>query len=109
MFNNQRYITRGIDENVSCYLQNLMWHMISLVPEQDYLQVFELSEENGMQKIVHSQEEPEFEKLYYVKAEKPVNCKVFVIDDKTHSTMLMNYEYKKGDLKDERIKMCILR
>ena len=93
MFNNPRYITKGIDENITCNLQNLMWHMISLIPKQDYLQVFELSKENGMQKIVHSQEDPEVEKVYYIKAEKPINCKVYVIDDKTHSTMLMNYEY----------------
>ena len=61
---------------------------------KDYLQVFELSEENGMQKIVHSQEEPEYKREYLIKTDVPfLNAKIFVIDDETHCTMLFNYEY----------------
>ena len=48
-----------------------MWNMIDTMDEpKDYLQVFDLSEENGKQKIVHSQEQPEYMKdlteRYYV-------------------------------------------
>ena len=61
---------------------------------RDYLQVFDLSEENGKQKIVHSQEQPEYMKEYLFETDTPFLCaKIFVIDDVTHSTMLFNYEY----------------
>ena len=51
-------------------------------------------EENGKQKIVHSQEQPEYKKEYLFETGTPFLCaKIFVIDDVTHSTMLFNYEY----------------
>ena len=62
--------------------------------QQDYLQVFELSEEKGEQKIEHSQEVPEYkwEHLFNV-GTFIFSGKVFVIDDETHSTMLLASEY----------------
>ena len=50
-FRNDRYITRGVSENINPLLVVLLWEMIDymLVP-QDYLQVFNLSQENGKQK-----------------------------------------------------------
>ncbi|RGF90908.1 hypothetical protein DXA10_13185 [Firmicutes bacterium AM55-24TS] len=57
MFNGKRFVTSGIVEKVPLELQMIMWDMIDTMDEQkDYLQVFDLSEENGKQKIVHSQE-----------------------------------------------------
>ena len=51
-------------------------------------------DENGKQKIVHSQEQPEYKKEYLFETGTPFLCaKIFVIDDVTHSTMLFNYEY----------------
>ncbi len=71
-----------------------MWELIQNLPvDADYLQVFSLSEENGRQKIVHTQEVPEYRKEYVLNTGSVVTGKVFVIDDITHSTMLMNYEY----------------
>ena len=61
--------------------------------DKDYLQVFSLSEKDGKQLIVHTQEEPEYEKEYVLNLAPITTAKVFVIYDKTHSTMLMNYEY----------------
>ena len=70
-----------------------MWKLIEEMPvSKDYLQVFSLSEHNGKLQIIHSQEEPEYKKEYVLNT-KPIIGKVFVIDDNTHSTMLMNYEY----------------
>lgn len=95
MFNGKRFVTSGIAEKVPLELQVTMWNMIDTMDEQkDYLQVFDLSEENGKQKIVHSQEQPEYKKEYLFKTGTPFLCaKIYVIDDVTHSTMLFNYEY----------------
>ena len=81
----------------SIVLQAMMWNMVDTmkVESKDYLQVFELSEYDGMQKIVHSQEMPEYKMEYLVKLQgAPIFVgKVYVIDDKTHSTMLKAEEY----------------
>lgn len=71
-----------------------MWELIRSLPvDKDYLQVFSLSEKDGKQVLIHSQEEPEYKKEYVLNLTSVTTGKVFVIDDKTHSTMLMNYEY----------------
>ena len=73
----------------------LLRHDTMEVESKDYLQVFELSEYDGMQKIVHSQEMPEYKMEYLIKLQgAPIFVgKVYVIDDKTHSTMLKAEEY----------------
>ena len=97
MFNNPRYITKGVNNTVPFALQLLMWNMIDTmeISHKDYLQVFELSEENGKQKIVHRQEQPVYEKTYSLNMANAsfLYAKIFVIDDKTHSTMLLASEY----------------
>ena len=94
IFNNQKFITRGVEENIPIPLQMLMWEMIHNLPvDKDSLQVFSLSEKDGKQRIIHTQEDPEYEKEYVLNITPITTAKVFVIDDKTHSTMLMNYEY----------------
>lgn len=64
---------------------------------QDYLQVFDLSivenDKKKLQKIIHSQEEPEYRKEYILEFADPVETKIFVIDDEDHSTMLLAEEY----------------
>ena len=99
MFNNQRYATKGIIAEVPEYLQNMIWYLIESmeVAEKDYLQVFELKTEtaNGksMQRLIHSQEQPEYKNEIIFAATAPVTTKIYVIDDKTHSTMLLSNEY----------------
>ena len=61
--------------------------------DKDYLQVFSLSSDNGRQRIIHSQEIPEYQKEYVLNVGSPVTEKIFVIDAKTHSTMLLANEY----------------
>ena len=53
MFNNQRYITRGIDAEIPFELQVFMWESISVIPEPDYLQIFKLEPFGMMQRITH--------------------------------------------------------
>lgn len=95
MFNNKRFITRGIAETVPLALQIIMWNLIDTMnTDKDYLQVFRLSEEDGKQKIVHSQEQPKYKREYLFKTDTLfLNETIFVIDDETHSTMLFDYEY----------------
>ena len=94
IFNNNHYITSGINEKVPPLLQVIMWELIRQMPvDKDYLQVFSLSVENGKQRIIHSQETPEYSKEYVFNTGTSVTDKVFVIDDKTHSTMLLANEY----------------
>lgn len=63
------------------------------IDTKDYLQVFRLSNDNGMQKIVHTQEVPEYERVLILKSESPITTKIFSIDDTNHSTMLLASEY----------------
>lgn len=94
-FKNKRFITRGVEENLNPLLVMVLWELIdSMTIQQDYLQVFELSEEKGKQKIEHSQEVPEYKWEYLLNTGTPIFIgRVFVIDDETHSTMLLASEY----------------
>lgn len=93
MFNN-RYITKGINEQTPRWIQNLLWYMIDTLEDpKDYLQVFLLSIKEGQQSIVHTQEEPVYEKEHLLDCTQPITAKIYVIDDKTHCTMLLSEEY----------------
>ena len=95
MFKNQRYVTSGISSGVPLLMQIILWGLIDAmeVAEKDYLQIFRLSAENGKQKIIHRQEQPEYSKEYLFPSEEPITAKIFVIDDETHTTMLLAEEY----------------
>ena len=100
MFNNARYVTSGIAAEIPELLQIMLWSMIEtmVVEKKDYLQVFELEaigigNKQPLQKITHTQEVPAYKKEYYLKSDLPKKEKIFVIDDETHSTMLLASEY----------------
>ena len=95
-FKNQKFITRGVDSNVSLLLQLFMWQCIEDMPQpKDYLQVFECTLEGKKQKIIHSQEEPDYKREYLLNlTDAPLFIeKIFVIDDGDHSTILYSHEY----------------
>ena len=99
MFDEKRYVTKGINEKIPEYLQNLLWFMVETMDttKKDFLQVFELQDtlEDGipMQKIIHSQEQPPYHKEHILSTRKPVNAKVYIIDIGTYSTMILPEEY----------------
>ena len=97
MFNNNRYITCGIATTLPQEIIALLWSLIEELPAPaDYLQVFSISyadDDNPHLTIVHSQEQPEYMAVYEVKTTEKINTKIFVIDDETHSTMLLAEEY----------------
>ena len=89
-----RSLTRGVDAEIPLYLQMFLWDAVDNMPEpKDYLQVFRLSEKNGLQIVHHTSEQPQFEMTYIAEAEKPVTAKVYIIDDGKHCTMLLAEEY----------------
>ncbi len=100
MFDNQKpkYETKGINERLCVDYRIIMWDLIEKLSKEvelDYLQVFEFTiEDDKVQKIKHSQEEPEYEKTYIVPmVEEGIQGKVYVIDDGDHCTMLWADEY----------------
>lgn len=95
MFDNQKFLTRWIESEIPSWLVHLMWHMVLTmeVAVKDYLQVFKLTKTPTGQHIVHTQEQPSYSYELNVPCDDAVNAKVFVIDDLTHSTMLLAEEY----------------
>lgn len=94
MFNNKRYLSRGVSDTIPIELQLFMWACIDQLPEQaDYLQVFDLEKVGCMQSIIHRSEQPEYRKVYQLPADSPITEKLYIIDDGDHSTMLLSSEY----------------
>ncbi|MBQ8012410.1 MAG: DUF960 domain-containing protein [Oscillospiraceae bacterium] len=95
MFQNNRYLTRGVNAEIPIELQLFLWDALEEIPEpKDYFQVFRLSVLNGIQCIEHEQEQPPFKRKYLLPTvEMPITEKVYIIDDGDHSTMLLAEEY----------------
>lgn len=108
-FKNTRYITSGISSTLPDVLVLLLWQIIDdFVTESslnnfdvDYLQVLKISADFQKHELVilHQQEEPKYSKTlrYEINDEKALSnlngLKIFVIDDASHSTMLLAEEY----------------
>lgn len=94
MFENQRYLTCGVDAVIPLELQLFLWECVERMPApKDYLQVFELKPIWNLQSISHRSEEPEYHMEYVIPMEDPIAEKVYIIDDGDHSTMLLVNEY----------------
>lgn len=94
MFNNDRYLTCGVDNSIPIELQLFLWECVDRMPApRDYLQVFELKPLGILQSITHSSEEPAYKMEYVIPMENPIAEKVYIIDDGDHSTMLLASDY----------------
>lgn len=102
MFNkNNRYITRGINEEVDIRLQLIMWSMIDKlrdegVVELDYLQIFKIRKQGSKVIIEQSQEVPENKETYSIElegVELVSEKKIYAIDSGDYSTMILPEEY----------------
>ena len=97
MFTSPRYATRGVTTTVPLMLQIILWDLIDSmeVAEKDYLQVFKLtpSTDSKTQHVNHTQEQPPYERTLEFRTDNPITAKIFVIDDETHTTMLLAEEY----------------
>ena len=96
MFDKDRYLTRGVSNEIPLEIQLLLWSMIGEVTvKKDYLQVFEIEPLNiKLLKIEHRQEVPKYKKEIIVR-NVGINSKVklFVIDAGEYSTMMLSEEY----------------
>lgn len=97
-----RYVTRGVNDEVDIILQLIMWSMIDKLKDEgnvelDYLQVFKLRREGNKILINQSQEVPEYSCTYEIEIEDVQiddEIKVYVIDSgEEFSTMLFPGEY----------------
>jgi len=94
MFNNQRYLSRGVNDTIPIELQLFMWGCIDKLPEErDYLQIFDLEQVGTLQSITHKSEQPEHRKVYLFPSDSLITEKIYVIDDGDHSTMILASEY----------------
>lgn len=92
-FAGPRYSTSEISSDLPLDLQLLLWGLIDQLEKRDYLQVFDLSLTDQGQRIVHSQEQPPYRAEYIINTLASRQGKVFVVDDKTHTTMLWSHQY----------------
>ena len=97
-----RYVTKGVNDEVDIRLQLIMWSMIDKLKDEgnvelDYLQVFKLRREGNKILINQSQEVPEYSCTYEIEIEDVQiddEIKVYVIDSgEEFSTMLFPGEY----------------
>ena len=73
MFDNNRYLTYGVDNSIPLELQLFLWECVERMPApKDYLQVFELSPAGSMQVITHSSEEPDYKMTYVIPSDAPI-------------------------------------
>ena len=95
MFNNSRYITKGINEELPLSIQILLWSLVdSLLIEKDYLQIFNIKVNRGnLLEITHSQEKPVDTQTIQAVGDIDRDMKVYIIDDREYSTMLFAEEY----------------
>ena len=83
-----RYVTRGVNEEVDMRGTTIMWSMIDKLKDEgnvelDYLQVFKLRKEGNKIVINQSQEVPEYSCTYEIELEDiqiDYEIKVYVID-----------------------------
>jgi len=99
---NSRLVTRGILEQLPIEILVQLWTSIDIQLnagfEMDYLQIFTLKKiSDTVLAIIHEQEQPKRKTVIYCEYqkdfEKILQKTVYVIDDKTHSTMLFSEEY----------------
>ena len=97
-----RYVTRGVNEEVDIRLQLMIWSMLDKLKDEgnvelDYLQVFKIRKEGNKVVINQSQEVPEYSCTYEKELEDikiDDEIKVYVIDSgEEFSTMLFPGEY----------------
>lgn len=102
MFDN-RHLTCGIQATIPPETISFIWCLIDDMLDSghqvDYLQVFDLWKEatergKSIQMISHTQENPDYRAIYILSLSiNPIRAKIFVIDDVSHSTMLLAQEY----------------
>ncbi len=101
-FDGQKYVTKGITETLSPDVQLFLFMCVEIMHgktagQLDYLQVFKIDTsgegDSRMLHIRHEQEQPDTKMDYVLPVNEEINCKVYIIDDIDHVTMLLAEEY----------------
>lgn len=101
MFNQEnRFITKGVNENLDIRLQVRIWNLIDGLKELmevDYLQIFRISQTNKSRiEIIHQQEIPEYKAIYEIDRQDIVlesDAKIYVVSENDYSVMMFAEEY----------------
>ena len=115
MFNkSNRYMTKGINQTLDISLQIMLWQIIDDFKdtkeiELDYLQVFKIRRNKNELIIEHTQEVPEYKKVYLFNNLGSLieeDLKIFIIDENDYNIMLLAEEYwLKGGGKEEMVQV----
>ncbi|MFH4922533.1 DUF960 family protein [Staphylococcus cohnii] len=101
-----RYITRGIDQNLPTTLQHQLWQLVAQRENEqskeleaiDYFHFFQFNMHNNQLFVKHQQERPEYVKIHKANYSKVINInKVYIIReddvDLSYYVMLLPNEY----------------
>lgn len=92
-------MTRSISEEVHPEIATILWRLIDAKRMQkvdlDYLQVFELSAQDGKQAIIQRQEVPEIKSFHFLPLHqsKPITMTIWCIDSGETEMMLLPEDY----------------
>ncbi|MDW4191198.1 DUF960 family protein [Staphylococcus saprophyticus] len=101
-----RYITRGIVQNLPTALQHQLWQFVAQRENEqskeleaiDYFHVFQFNMHNNQLYVKHKQERPVYVKTHKANVKQPINVnKVYIIReddvDLSYYVMLLPEEY----------------
>ena len=89
----KNYISRGVGLSIPLELQLFIWRCIENLPElHDDVQIFELKQKGKLQRITHRTVEPDYRRNYFLSLEEPITQKIYVVEQKGFSTMLLASE-----------------
>ncbi|MCD8892246.1 DUF960 domain-containing protein [Staphylococcus nepalensis] len=101
-----RYITRGIDNNLPIILQQQLWKLVAQRENKqskereaiDYFHVFQFNMHNNQLYVKYKQERPAYVKTHKANVKQPINVnKVYIIReddvDLSYYVMLLPEEY----------------
>lgn len=97
--NDAHYATFKIMEALDVGTQNLLWMMADNMNTKvkDHLQVFDLSDCNGQQRIIHTQLNSEYSKEVLFKSQLPITATVYILSDGDYCTMMLADEYQREE------------
>ena len=96
-----RYMTKGINQTLDISIQVMLWKIIDDLKarkeiELDYLQVFNIRRNKEELLVEHTQEIPEYKKVYFFNNLGSLiqeDLKIFIIDENEYNIMLLAEEY----------------
>ena len=97
MDEDRRWVSVGIDCEMGEDIQNAIWALSdTLAIERNDIQLFYLSRvqinDIEMQRIIHKQEDPDYESASLFPAEHPIDANVLLVFDGYYFTMYLDWE-----------------